>query len=359
MKRPHLHGESAGDERDAWLAEALRHAPDAGADASDALSEAILREARSAPAMATGRGQRGHWQGLLSAWRWLARPPVAAGFAGVMMATLIGLMWRDLPLGDAVPPSPVRSVTSAPPATAPARNADTAPDSASDGAAPAVSLPARPPRLRERTKAPVDMKGTPSTEAAVAAAPAEPRSTWPETAPAAGPSARADEPARERADADAGKAVRAVPANAGGPSANALGALQSGASGMVARSQPAQAGSAPLAGVLADIARAPDRWRWQRGGADTHAMSPGLQRWLAQLDRAAASHWAVVAGRAPRDGPVALRLWRDGAPQAALGFDDATVWVQISGTPASTTAAATLHDAAIEALQNALNEVAP
>ena len=127
----------------------------------------------------------------------------------------------------------------------------------------------------------------------------------------------------------------------------------------MAQPQSAQARSAPLAGILVDIAQAPDDWRWQRGSSDTHAMSPGLQRWLAQLERVAASQWVVVAGRAPRDGPVALRLWRDGAPQAALGFDDATVWVQISGTPASTTAAATLHDAAIEALKNALNDATP
>ena len=361
MTHPHLHDDPAGDEHDAWLAEALRHAPDAGADASPALSEAILREARSAPAMATGRGQRGHWQGLLSAWRWLARPPVAAGFASVLMATLIGLMWRDLPLDDAVPPSPAPSATTAPPAAAPARIADPAPDSASDGAAPAVTLPARPPRPRERTTFPVDTPATPSTEAAVVAAPepAESRSTRPETAPAAGPSARADEPARERADAGAAKAARAAPANAGGPSATALGALPSGASGLVALSQPARAGSAPLAGLLADIAQAPDHWRWQRGGGDTHVMSPGLQRWLAQLDRAAVSQWGVAAGRASRDGPVALRLWRDGTPQAALGFDDGTVWVEITGTPASTTVAALLPEAAIEALKNALNDATP
>ena len=127
----------------------------------------------------------------------------------------------------------------------------------------------------------------------------------------------------------------------------------------MAQPQSAQARSAPLAGILVDIAQAPDHWRWQRGSSDTHAMSPGLQRWLAQLVRVAASQWVVVAGRAPRDGPVALRLWRDGTPQTALGFDDGTVWAEITGTSASTTATATLPEAAIEALKNALNDVTP
>ena len=76
-------------ERDAWLREALRHAPDADAAPPRDLSETILAQARAAaraggaPARAARRRNR-----VLALWDWLARPPVAAGFASVMAATL-------------------------------------------------------------------------------------------------------------------------------------------------------------------------------------------------------------------------------------------------------------------------------
>ncbi|MEO8808593.1 MAG: hypothetical protein ABI433_21120, partial [Burkholderiaceae bacterium] len=87
-------------ERDAWLAQALHHAPDANADAPPALSDTILREARAAArqsaAPAAPRPESvSPLRWLASAWDWLARPPVAAGFASVMVATLVGVMWWD------------------------------------------------------------------------------------------------------------------------------------------------------------------------------------------------------------------------------------------------------------------------
>ena len=77
------------EERDAWLAQALRHAPDADADAPPALSDVILREARAAAVQSAASaapprsGGIGLPRWLASAWDWLARPPVAAGFASV------------------------------------------------------------------------------------------------------------------------------------------------------------------------------------------------------------------------------------------------------------------------------------
>jgi hypothetical protein len=123
-------------EHDAWLRQALRHAPDAAATPPTALREAILAEARSAVRARRPAAQASLADHVAAFWSWLARPPVAAGFASVMAATLVGLMWWDRPMdeGVALPPSrtaksdaapkpPVASVAadalSAPPAAAP------------------------------------------------------------------------------------------------------------------------------------------------------------------------------------------------------------------------------------------------
>ncbi|HEY2190476.1 MAG TPA: hypothetical protein VGH48_18115, partial [Caldimonas sp.] len=97
-------------ERDAWLREALRHAPDSGALPPRGVSEAILAEARAiarqglaAQPRASSSAQR---HPLAAFWAWLARPPVAAGFASVMAATLIGLMWWDQPMDQTLPRRP-------------------------------------------------------------------------------------------------------------------------------------------------------------------------------------------------------------------------------------------------------------
>ena len=88
--------------RDAWLREALRHAPDADAAPSHKVDENILRMGRAAVAPRAERPvhatpapmpSSASWaDGLAALWAWLARPPVAAGFAGVMVATLVGVM---------------------------------------------------------------------------------------------------------------------------------------------------------------------------------------------------------------------------------------------------------------------------
>src|SRR5205085_5592832 len=97
-------------ERDAWLREALRHAPDADALPPTGVSDAILSKARAQArggAPARSRPARlGAANSLAAFWAWLARPPVAAGFASVMAATLVGLMWWDRPMDEAMPRAP-------------------------------------------------------------------------------------------------------------------------------------------------------------------------------------------------------------------------------------------------------------
>jgi hypothetical protein len=105
-----------GSEHDAWLREALRHAPDASAAPPVSLRDAILAEARAATrSVAAPRAAPtpSLLDRLLEFWSWLARPQVAAGFASVMAATLVGMLWWDRPLDEAMVAAP-----SSPPAAA-------------------------------------------------------------------------------------------------------------------------------------------------------------------------------------------------------------------------------------------------
>lgn len=115
-------------DRDAWLSEALRHAPDADVAPPPSLSEMILREAQAKvrPAMPAPRPSTPWWTKL---WVWSARPAVGAGLASVMVASVVGVMMWDRPLEDASPRSRVDLPV---PATAPA------PEAAQKEAAPAV-----------------------------------------------------------------------------------------------------------------------------------------------------------------------------------------------------------------------------
>jgi hypothetical protein len=119
-------------ERDAWLREALRHAPDADAVPPSGVSEAILLKARAAargglaPRHVASRGASAN--PLTALWDWLARPPVAAGFASVMAATLVGLMWWDRPMDESMPRPPAATAgrNEAVPPLAPAAPANVA-----------------------------------------------------------------------------------------------------------------------------------------------------------------------------------------------------------------------------------------
>ena len=167
--------------RDAWLSQALRHAPDADAAPPTAVSAAILAEARAAterPAASSPRGapaRGGTLAGTLRAW-WdaLARPPVAAAFASVMAATIVGLMWWDRPMDETVPPPPS--------ATAERKAAAT----------PAPSAAARVDTPAPAT-APADPQGAATNDRV---APAE--ATRKREAPAASPSQENAQPAKQR-----------------------------------------------------------------------------------------------------------------------------------------------------------------
>ncbi len=151
-----------GAEHDAWLREALRHAPDSGAAPPSAVSAVILAEARAATARPTTpsgmRRAAASANPLLVFWAWLARPAVAAGFASVMAATLVGLMWWDWPMDETLPRAPALERNEAPRApaaaapTVPAAPAAAArPGDRSDGPRPSTR---QPQRLRPRSRKP-------------------------------------------------------------------------------------------------------------------------------------------------------------------------------------------------------------
>ncbi|HJW11623.1 MAG TPA: hypothetical protein VJ598_07545 [Albitalea sp.] len=298
-------------EHDAWLREALRHAPDAQLGPPPSLSEAILREARAKARPSARVSTPVAW------WRWLARPPVAAGFASVMVAVLVGLMWREGPPEEAAPmaPPPSAPVAAPPVPAAPVATPAPAPEVRAEAkTAPMRSPKAAAPRQRVAREA-----AAPAPTAAppvVAAAPAP--------APAAQAQRRAAPLAQERAD------------NA--PAVATAGALAD------ARS------AGPIESLRRTIASEPQRWTWQRDGGEPRPWNDAIAAWLAQLDAATTAGWQPAA--APDRAPLAeLRLLRDGQLLHSWRIDSDGVRWNANRT-------ATLSPAALDALRASLAQAA-
>ncbi len=390
------------EDRDAWLAQALRHAPDANADAPPALSAAILREARAAaPRPAAARAapaleSRGPLQWLASVGAWLARPPVAAGFASVMVATLVGVMWWDQPLDATLPREPevVSSTPQAradvvPPAVPPAVVAAAPQATPAEAAAPRPAEIAARGRLADKKEAAKKESETRDAEtsarvsrpavelprqraeadtAPAVAAAAPPPAAFPAAPPAPAPRAATtanEAPApfaerRERA-APAAKAAAelSAPATTAADSAtsprDALRASQGAASPALAKARVAGAGDAPLAALRAGIAPQPERWRWQRGAGAPQPMTPALQAWLATAEASTGALWRVDADGTPREPANSVRLLRDSVLQATLGFSGNALWVEAAG--ASSSAALSASEAG--SLRQALDAATP
>ncbi|MES2100771.1 MAG: hypothetical protein V4569_13175 [Pseudomonadota bacterium] len=317
-------------ERDAWLSEALRHAPDAQAAPPSALSDAILRQARAAANVARAPANtrpkppaRSPWA---AAWDWFARPPVAAGFASVMVATLLGLMWWDQPMDPTIARPPALDATppaaAPPPVTAAPQPNAPASEEVAQGVAkaePAASKPAQrrieaeparrmaPAREREGPE-PFADRGTAAD--ATAAAPATPP---PAAAPAAAP-----------APAQALRA-RAAAAPTAAESKAEMARDESRAPTPQRTDNVADARPAALGALLASIGAQPERWTWERRAAP-QPIGPALQRWLARLDAATASaRWRPAAETAASGETAVLRLYRDGVLAATLRLDDESV----------------------------------
>jgi hypothetical protein len=349
----------------------LRHAPDAQVEPPAALSALILNEARAKArdAAAPARAPR---HPFLALWDWLARPSIATGFAGVMVATLVGLMWWDQPMDEAMPRQPARATApSAPPslaeapvvaapaaprAEAPRRAAQaprpasrkTAPEAdkrANQAAAPAAAT--APARARDElstdgateaehreaatpTPAPIT---TPAAPPSPAPAPAAMADTAPATtAPVAGALAKAKsaEELKRQRSANFAADIRGRTAKA---EANDSAARQ------------AAAARVSLASVRAAIAAEPARWAWQRGSGPVHDMNDTVYAWLAQLDGAAGTAWQSTASENTSASPSGeLKLLRDGQLVHTLRLaDQGVLWKNGQSTWRTELPAATLQ----------------
>jgi hypothetical protein len=383
-------------ERDAHLREALRHAPDAQVQPPPSLSALILSEAR-AKARDTTAPAKPARHPLLALWDWFARPSVAAGFAGLMVATLVGVMWWDQPMNEALPQRPA-------PAAAPA---ETAPSVATPPVAPpAASAPEAAPRQAPAAEAERRAPEPPSaalrksapTADKAAVAPAKPAAPSPSPAPPA-PAARNEVAADAKADAappvpesasitalslpppvvPAPAATQAAPAGAiTGATAGGLAASKSAdeSESKRARSVATRAmrsDAAPqaelserrvqqevartsLVRLRAAIAADPMHWTWQRGDDSAQGMNDAIYAWLAQLDSATGSRWQPRAAR--ETGALLgreLRLLRDGRLEHSLRLTEhGVLWEQ-----AQSAWQAELPAATITPLQSALDTAAP
>lgn len=319
---------------DPWLREALRHAPDAAAGPPAKLDDHILRMGRAAvaprpaptPPAPPSLGER-----LMAAWDWLARPPVAAGFASLLVATVVGVMWWGRPLQDSLPPreeAAAPAAATAPEATAPAPVAVPAPEPRRTPAAPPVATaPAPAPAARSADAPKAAHEPTELARKSAAPEPARPAAPAAEaTAPAAARDA-APAPAREKSDELPPPAARnlalpgapavpppasaAPPAGAAAPGTlGALGALR-------ARAAVGTIETASFSNLRFEIKPRAQAWTWQRDDGPARPMDDAMQNWIGLADRTARPHWNP--GTAAGEGATTtLRFLRDGQLKATV-----------------------------------------
>lgn len=334
-------GQGAPDgERDAWLREALRHAPDAAMAAPPLLREAILSQARAAVAVRTPTRHPAPASAVLAFWSWLARPPVAAGFASVMAATLVGMMWWDRPMDEATPPPPAPASSRAAEQTTPAPAPVPPPEPARDELHGSLSPPS-PPRRRDSAAAfPGEAKlersagGTGAAKAEAGAGTLDKQRQPVEDLARQAPSSMAA-PATPPAGALGAAPDREADAFAPAPTLVPVPAPAQSRRAEAARSPQgnvAQRAVEPLAPLLAALAA--DASDWTRGAAEgrTAPVDPALRRWLAELDAAGTGRWSVVS--ASVHAGVIVELWQGGRPAATVSVDavSATVESRLDGT---------------------------
>jgi hypothetical protein len=295
-------------ERDAWLRAALRHAPDAATGAPPALGAAILREAAVKAGSAATRRRSAHAAWWADAWAWLARPSIGAAFAGIVVATTVGVLWHDQPLPEAPRPE-ARVSVAPPPAAAPSaapRDLESATQAQATAPAPAPApAPAEAPRVA-RNDAPAAKAVAPS------AALAKRRATTPEAASdASAAQGAATTMAAAPAAPPAPPTSLASPAPPPTASADAAAGLSAAPAARALRERLAVAAPAfSAARVQAAIAAEPAAWTWQRAGGAPQRVSQALAAWLASLDTAAGGRWlrggAIAADAAGGSDDVVL-----------------------------------------------------
>jgi hypothetical protein len=290
-------------ERDAYLLAALRHAPDADARPSAALTQAILDAARRAVA------RPGWRERLFAAW---AQPAPWAAFATLALGTVIGVLWVG---GDRLPPDATPSLRA--PATAPVAStqAPLADAARSAAKAPAADPPPAPPATPPTEPAKRERALPESRELPVTAPPRDGR------APAA--------PAGQREDLAA--AAPGSPA-AEKPSADAAASgLRMESASRLARSVAVD--DDPWRSVRALLGGNPERLRWQLSATSRELEHQAAQReWALAFDAATRGRWRRAA---PADTAAAtLTLLADGRELGTLSVaHDHVRWRDGAGVP--------------------------
>lgn len=370
MNRPHP-PEPAGDDdvaRDAHLRAALRHAPDRDARPPAELSRRILDAARAAAGSApkrTARPAAAPWarvrDGLASCTAWLRHPGATAAFASLMLATVIGVMWRDGPPPETEPVHD--GATPAGPSTAPSASS---PDAAAD----------RPPARRdEPVEAPSDVatRDAATTTARRAdnddgarreAAAPRPRATGP--APSGPPAGKAAVQEKRSAAPEAANppaasppptpmaASPAAPAVTPSDRARAAAQYQAPHGATAERSglddgQSAQAAppddplAVPIAALRGSGGDAPARLA-RRGAAAAVApsseagMPPSALAWFGDAQALTRGRWRPVAATPSAALPTAWTdaLSTDGRALGRVAILDGALWWQPAGTDGRT-----------------------
>jgi hypothetical protein len=295
--------------RDAHLRAALRHAPDRELAPPAALSREILAAARAA--VAPPPWPRRALAKAAALLDMLRRPAAGAAFASLVLATVIGLMWRDGPPPEADAP-PLRQAAPVE-KRADERHREAAPPVAevpASIAAPPARKPAAPaPRSREAAAPPAP------AAPAVAAAPVD-----------------AASPRAEASDAESG-----------------VGAMQKSAA------RPARSAIDPLAPVIATLDVTRDTTDAAALRSADGALAPRadpVRLWLADLQRSARGRW-VAADTAPAE-PATTLPGRDGAALGQLVIGADAAWWQ-AAEPGAGWWRAPLPDADLQRLRAGLS----
>jgi hypothetical protein len=313
MSAPHDRASARDDaDRDPWLQAALRHAPDADAAPPAVLRDAILRAARAAAPRRPSLRER-----IDAAWSWLARPPVAATFASVFLASAVLLMWREPP----------------PEATDPIAREAAAPRSAP----PLAAAPQATPAAKIQDAAPAAAPSQPPAAAKAAATPA--RAADGAARPPAEPPARdrraAEQPpaaARQESAAMAPPEPAAAPATTATAEVGALLAKRSAVRAAAPAGATADAAPSAAAGAATLLARLladPSGWTWAAPGGVAAPLSAPQREALAAL-AAAAPDWVDAE---PPATPLPT-LHERGQPRLALQLSGDTLLLQPAGAAA-------------------------
>ena len=305
------------DERDRWLEQALRHAPDADVTPPAELRAAILSRALDGPPTVGGslRAVHPHRQGkappsplpspasgrgssypgsssaaqwLACAFAWLSRPPVAAGLATLAVSTVLGTLWWGGSLDEGADPRVAESI----PAPAPSPTPSPAPAAAPETATPTPAAPqmhaASAPGAAQKSRRALERPASPDTPARAAEA------VRTEPAPAAAP----PPPAQGAPDAPA--AVDATRSPAQNDPLRASRSATAQALAGAATEQRIDARGDPVDAIASSLALRADALHWASGGR-THAHAVPQQAWFDALRQATAGRWQRTR-TADRDG---------------------------------------------------------